>query len=416
MRVDFLSGESGGDLVARCAAASGGRLVRLSGDAAEGAGPDDLLGDWQELLDAQRGGTRYNSPRRFAAGAAAARPDGRQPLAALFSADGRARAVIVGALRPGDAWHGAGPLARLLPGLNCLTIPQTGIVTDGSAEAVAAVVGCLDTLLRGHVLQRVEIDNLATGGALHRALEQGPGAAFGLVRRDHVRFCRRLRDPQTGEPVQVNSGKTRQGLRRKQRNLRDQFGGDLEFVQVTSPDRTDWFAQNAARIVAQTYQAALGIGVRDDPAMRSYLHDLATEGVLRGYLFLGQGAPVAYVLGDLENGVFNLWATSFLPDYAQFSPGVVLLNQVFEELTAEGAELFDFGHGDADYKRRLGDVELRQESLRIYGPGAVPHTAFLVHVGSDGLRDRMRGALVRSGRLDQARKFWRTCLRRAGRI
>lgn len=416
VRTDVLCSENGEDLARRCAVAWGGQLATVPRTDPEAAiqqepGVPELLAAWDGFLKSERQETRYNSSRRFVERATVADAGRTQSMAALISTD-RPRALIVGTLNPRDAWHGVGQLFGRLPGMASWAISPTGIVTDGSAEAVAAVVDHLNELLRSRVLKRIEIANLKVESDLYAALDGGLDGGCRIKRRRVVRFRRRLRDAETGEPIQINSAKTLQDLRRRQRKLEKELDGDLEYVKVTSPDKTDWLVKNTAQIVAQTYHAAIGSGITDDDAMRDFLRQLAVEGTMRGYLFLGKGQPIAYWVGNLENGNFEAWATSFLPEYSKFSPGNVLLNRVFEDLTEEGAELFDLGYGESAYKRIYCDLEVPEETLHIYGPAPVTRTAFLVHVGFDRLLTAMRDVLVRSGRLDQLRKLWRTVLRR----
>ncbi|MGJ8587633.1 MAG: GNAT family N-acetyltransferase [Yoonia sp.] len=167
------------------------------------------------------------------------------------------------------------------------------------------------------------------------------------------------------------------------------------------------------KIVSQTYQLALDIGLRDDEATRVYLQTLAREGTLRGYMFQSNNTAIAYVVGDVTSGVFHLWATSYLPGYAKLSPGILLLNKAFDALTEEGVELFDFGHGDAEYKRILGNLESQQEDHGIYSAGLTPSAAFLIHDAVENLRKWARDVLVGAGQLDQFRRRWRRFLRRA---
>lgn len=414
-KIVYVTNES--TLGRRCAEITGSRIVTIpfnnpDAEVAVGSEATALLAAWEGFLDIQRQHTRYNSPRRFADGAALASIDQKQPLAVLIFTD-RLRAVIVGELRPRDKWYGSGPLSRWLPALDCLTIEQSCIVTDGTDEAIAVVVNHLNELLSGNCLRRIEIKNLEVGTGLELALRSDLSVGLKVRKTAQVRFCRRLRDHDTGEPIQTNSSRTRQSHRRKQRFLEKEFNDELEFVVVTSPDQTDAFVRDAAKIVSQTYQLALDIGLRDDEATRVYLQTLAREGTLRGYMFQSNNTAIAYVVGDVTSGVFHLWATSYLPDYAKLSPGILLLNKAFDALTEEGVELFDFGHGDAEYKRILGNLESQQEDHGIYSAGLTPSAAFLIHDAVENLRKWARDVLVGAGQLDEFRRRWRRFLRRA---
>jgi hypothetical protein len=418
MRKEFLCSTNANTLVRRCAAATDSRLVTIpfknaGAELTADSQTAEMTAAWESFLDHHRQHTRFNSPRRFVERAASDHRDQAQSIAVLFFTD-RLRAVIVGEMRPHDKWYRTGALSRLLPGLDCLAIEQSCIVTDGTDEAIAAVTSYLNDLLRQNCLQRLEMKNLDVGRNLHKGLSKELAIGAGIQRVAHHRFYRNLRDRDTGQPIDNSSAKSRRKLRLRQRALEKECDDQLEFDVVMRPDQTDAFIRDAAQIVSQTYQAALGIGLRDDPATRDYLQTLAREGTMRGFAFRSNNTAIAYAVGDLTSGTYHLWAISFLPDYAKLSPGILLLNKAFDLLTAEGVEVFDFGHGDAEYKRRLGNAEMQEEDVLIYGAGLVPRTAFLVHTGIEKARKRARDALVRSGQLDRIRKLGRRLLRRAG--
>jgi len=414
MKIVYLSSES--SIGRRCAAATSSRLISApfpGGMATSAVEVKQHLAVWGGFLDSYQAHTRYNSPWRFTEGAAQVQPDQPPPLAILFYTD-RLRAVVIGDLRSRDRWHGFGPLGFKLPGLDCLAIEQTCIVTDGTDDAVAAVVTHVGTLLQARAVQRVEIKNLRSESKLHAELGKQSVPCSGVQRTTYPRFSRLLRDPETGESVAYGTAKSHRKRRLRQRALERAFDDTLEFSVVTSPDQTDAFVQEAAQIVSHTYQAALNVGINDNAPTRDYLRKLAAEGSLRGYAFRNSDGAIAYAVGDLMCGTYYLWATSYLPAYAKFSPGIVLLNQVFDALTAEGVTFFDFGHGDAEYKRRLGSEEREEQDLCIYGPHLAPRLAFAAHNGSDMLRKLARATLVRFGLLDKLRQRRRGMLRRAG--
>ncbi len=420
LRTDILAAAGAGAIAQRCADAVSARLVACGH--AESGPPDAraeavFLQAWEEFLGETRQSTRYNGARRFRARAAdvaaGARDDWGVPVAALFS-DTKVRALITGAAQARCPWRGAHAVSGLLPPLCGLSIPQSGIVLGEHAEALDAVRSHLGALLENGAVDRIDILNVPTDSALHAALVHDLGGRFRVVSNDHVRHLRQLCAPRGGAPIRHNSAKTRQSLRRKLRNLADAFGGDLEFLRFDAPETTDRFVALAAEVTARTYQAALNVGVSDDAPTRALARDLAAEGTFRGYLYLAAGRPVAHVTGDLECGTFHLWATSFLPEWGRFSPGILLLDRVFDDLAEEGAERFDFGHGDAAYKQLLASESRAEADLVFYGRGRVAALAWAVHHAADGSRALLRRAAVRSGALDRLRRTRRALLRRLG--
>lgn len=420
LRTDILAPAGAGAIAQACADAVSARLVGCGHadtahpDARTGAG---LLQEWEDFLAETRQSTRYNGARRFQARAAAvaagAKDDWGEPVAALFSDTG-VRALIRGTAQARGPWYGARRLSGLLPPLQCLSIPESGIVLGDQVAALDAVRRHLGALLDRGAVDRIDILNVPTDSALHAALARDLGGRFRVVSNGHVRHLRQLRDPGSGAPIQQNSAKTRQSLRRKLRNLSDAFGGAFEFLRFDAPESTDRFVALAAEVTAHTYQVALNVGVKDDAPTRALARELAAEGLFRGYVFLGAGRPIAHVMGDLECGTFRLWATSFLPEWGRFSPGILLLDRVFDDLAEEGAERFDFGHGDAAYKRLLSTGSQAEADLTLYGPGKAAALAWAVHCVTVRCKSLLRQAAARWGVLDWLRKAGRGALRRMG--
>ncbi len=63
--------------------------------------------------------------------------------------------------------------------------------------------------------------------------------------------------------------------------------------------------------------------------------------------------PVAAQFGLLSGNVYAGWFTAYDPRFAKYSPGLVKLLRVAEELAALGVHTIDLGEGAAAYKERL---------------------------------------------------------------
>jgi CelD/BcsL family acetyltransferase involved in cellulose biosynthesis len=82
--------------------------------------------------------------------------------------------------------------------------------------------------------------------------------------------------------------------------------------------------------------------------------------------------------------------------------------RMIEDLCADPTvEVLDFGFGDAEYKRRLGDFSTREEDVLVYAPTArsvrinLTRTALLLAIG--GMR-RLAGASALGGAV---KRRWR---------
>jgi CelD/BcsL family acetyltransferase involved in cellulose biosynthesis len=78
----------------------------------------------------------------------------------------------------------------------------------------------------------------------------------------------------------------------------------------------------------------------------------ADAGTLRFTRIDVAGEPIAFHYGYALAGRHFFGPCSFRPELARRSPGKVLLRQLLLAAIEEGAEWFDFGTGDQDFKRR----------------------------------------------------------------
>jgi CelD/BcsL family acetyltransferase involved in cellulose biosynthesis len=95
---------------------------------------------------------------------------------------------------------------------------------------------------------------------------------------------------------------------------------------------------------------------------------LARSGKLRCYLLHIEGVPCAFVRGTLVDGIYNYETPGYLPEYAKWSPGTVLLMLVIKDLIESAkCKIFDFGAGgdNVGYKSKFGNIAMPSETLLI---------------------------------------------------
>lgn len=167
--------------------------------------------------------------------------------------------------------------------------------------------------------------------------------------------------------------------------------------------------RDATAIVRATYQAPLGIGVKDTPGYRQLLTDTASDGCLCGYKLMAGDLPIAYLVGDINEKTFRLWATSFLPQYGALSPGIVLLVRALDELAMKGVVVFDFGVGEADYKSMLGSECQHEYSYHVYLSSLRGRLTFVADRATGRELDALaRRLLSSSNMLQRLKKGWRS--------
>lgn len=98
------------------------------------------------------------------------------------------------------------------------------------------------------------------------------------------------------------------------------------------------------------------------PWMADMLEHLLTyqQGAFRGVLSVlyAGGIPVAGNFGLLHGGVFAGWFTAYDPSFRAYSPGLIQMVRMAEELADLGVHTIDMGKGEKWYKNKLKSYDL----------------------------------------------------------
>jgi CelD/BcsL family acetyltransferase involved in cellulose biosynthesis len=90
-------------------------------------------------------------------------------------------------------------------------------------------------------------------------------------------------------------------------------------------------------------------------AMEAFFRDLlGVPGASVDVLLGASDRPVAAAFGFVDDDAYYLYNSSFDPEAAAASPGVVLLTMLLERESEAGRPRFDLLKGSESYKRRLG--------------------------------------------------------------
>jgi CelD/BcsL family acetyltransferase involved in cellulose biosynthesis len=211
------------------------------------------------------------------------------------------------------------------------------------------------------------------------------------------------------EQVRANGSKQVNKVGTLQRKL-EREQGSLRFVM----DSTD--GHLLARLMALKSEQYRESGIADAfahdwiPKLLAAIHATREDdfaGILSA-LYLGE-EPIALHFGMRSKDVLHYWFPAYLPDYAKFSPGLILLLQMAEAAPACGIRQIDLGKGSTLYKQRLmsGKTELLEGSINT--PSLLKHcrsafSAFeqcMSKMPAKGLRTlpaRLRGRMGRRRR------------------
>jgi hypothetical protein len=204
------------------------------------------------------------------------------------------------------------------------------------------------------------------------------------------------------------SGQARNGLKRKIRKYCEQVKDQNPWREYRTPDEVRQFYALARQISARTYQEKLLHKGLPDGAADEWA-ELARAGIGRGYLLCDGKKPVAYMTGELRDGVLLNDYQGFDPDYRNLSPGIVLQYFALQKLFSdpEGTRYWDFGEGEGTHKAFFANESLHCADVFHFPPTARALTLFAAQAGLHFASRGIVHVLDRYGLKDKVKRVLR---------
>lgn len=206
--------------------------------------------------------------------------------------------------------------------------------------------------------------------------------------------------------------KHRSWLRGRERRLVESQGAQVRWLWHNEFGALDELLPRLETVAARTYQRALGAGFRDDNEHRQRFRLFARQGILRIQTLEAEHAVLAYWIGLLSEKAFFSSETGYDPQLAEYELGKLVFFKMVENLVREGAELLDFGLGDADYKRRFADHHYLERDIYLCRRSPRGLAAFALVAGLGRTHSALKLGVQSLGRLNAVRTRWRRRLRR----
>jgi CelD/BcsL family acetyltransferase involved in cellulose biosynthesis len=169
------------------------------------------------------------------------------------------------------------------------------------------------------------------------------------TRSVHRRICWYVELGKTYEDFLITrrSASTRKKLRYNERKLIDSHGKLEYYVGVEIQDS---HLDRIAEIQEYSWMKRRGAAVLGQPFFKTLLRQMADAGAGRLWILTINGEDAAFVFGiSAHDRMVYLW-TSFKLEYVPLRAGNVLINWTIRDACAEGLQVCDFSHGDAEYK------------------------------------------------------------------
>ncbi len=300
------------------------------------------------------------------------------------------------------------------PRLHCLHIVYGGVLGSvGEREATALVRALLILLGQGEI-DVVCFNHLRSDSAVAKCAARQPGT----LRRTHVMQIEphwRLRIPRDLDGFfQQCSKNERKHFRRYLKRIETDYPGDVAYAVYSRRDEVDQAVKDISAISGSTYQSALGVGVVDGPEFRSRLLASAEHGWFRCHILYVRDKPVAYRLALKYGRIYFGDGIGYDPDWRDYNVGTISLLKTIEELGAQGdVDYYDFGFGDADWKRMSGAEQWSEiASLCIFATRPIPCCINMLYTATTWLSGAAEWLAKNTIGVNRVKRKWRDRLSR----
>ena len=162
--------------------------------------------------------------------------------------------------------------------------------------------------------------------------------------------------------------KKRYNMKRQVRLLREFGGGEPELRRIETPEDLPFYHDALARL-GNIKHPVDSSACLCSPLSRDYRlrRSIAERSLLRSYILRCGGEIVGCIRGTQYQGRYLIDSIQYRPDYARFSPGVVMLYLgIMDLLTHRPPRLISFGFGEPDRKHYHANLILDYGSVILF--------------------------------------------------
>ena len=299
----------------------------------------------------------------------------------------------------------------LNPKLRCLTIVYGGILGQPDGSICTLLINELMNILHRREADMVFFNYLRTNTSFYQLVRKMPN----LLSRNYFTRVEPHWSMSIPEDISLfyraRSHKHRKHLKQYIRKLERSFPSQVKMATYTCETELHEAIKVASQISSKTYQHTLGCGFDDNHRTRSLLKTAANLGWFRGYVLFVCGEPCAYRFGLHYSRTLFASGTGFDPKWKHFRVGTVLFLKVLESLCNDKMiDHYDFGYGDAEYKRSYADTQWQEACISIFAPRLLPIIVNVLRTSMTGLHLSLEYTLKRTTLADWAKRRWRNSL------
>ena len=169
------------------------------------------------------------------------------------------------------------------------------------------------------------------------------------------------------------SKKTRYNLKRSVNQFEKKTGSPARMVVCREAGQVPEFFRNLDTVFRQSWQAAaFGYQQRNTYSALEQHKSLAKSGIFRSYTLYKDDEPIAFIRGYQYERVYYFEEIGFVKAERDLEPGTVLNFLAIKDMFShDKPDFLNFGYGENDYKRKLGNFETQASEALLVVSGSV---------------------------------------------
>ena len=295
------------------------------------------------------------------------------------------------------------------PKLRILTIIPERIFGNPSFICSHFFVLELIASLKRKETDLVNLEYVNIDSQLFKLAKTKPGFLFHDYKPDITSYWK-TNLPGTIDKLYTNMGsKQRHEIFRKEKRIQKEFQGKITFCCIKNEDEISRLGENIEKVSRNSFHGIFGHEFINNTENKNFLSIAANQDWLRGYLLYIEKIPCAYYICFIYKAIFYFRSSGFDEKYKNYSPGVVLLKHVLEDIYKHEKNIreTDWGIGDKIFKKHLGNYSFNVGSIYIlpptfYGFWLNCTKAFLVFI-----KTFVKAILIKFGLRDKISSYWR---------
>ena len=275
--------------------------------------------------------------------------------------------LLIGNILENDYQFKIGYKSILKIKTNYLEIMYGGILGDQSPAVCRETVYFIKNILTKEKIDYVFFRHLDINSNLYKAIKKF-GGILSTGRFDVANPHLYMDIPESYEKfLKTLKLNERKNIKRYARKLESDLIGKIEIKFYQSLEDIDRIMEDVEEIATKTYQSKLGVTMINDRDTRKRIQfELQNSRLLVWVLYIEE-KPVSYWTGLLYKKSILGSTMGYLQEYSQYRPGLYLMVKMIAYFCGSDRFCkFDFGFGDADYKREYASTVSIESNAFIY--------------------------------------------------